>query len=137
MERRSLDLASSHSSDEEDSSRSRHRSRRNVGVSTSAAAPQVSTTPSYLPDIMEDIMVSSSSNLPGARLASIEPPEHLNVIANSQLFPNLKPNYYSPRWNRQRVDPCNTGKSKNLLSSLSTFIFLLFFVKNYSLYINK
>lgn len=78
-EGRSLDLASSHSSDEDDSSR--HRGRRS---NMSSNRP-----PPFLPNINED---------PGL-------PPSLNVITNSQLFPNLKP-LYAPRWNSQ---PYPTG----------------------------
>ncbi|XP_022163708.1 protocadherin-like wing polarity protein stan isoform X2 [Myzus persicae] len=74
-EGRSLDLASSHSSDEDDSSR--HRGRRS---NTSSNRP-----PPFLPNINED---------PGL-------PPSLNVITNSQLFPNLKP-LYAPRWTSQQ-----------------------------------
>lgn len=79
-EGRSLDLASSHSSDEDDSSR--HRSRRSNANSN--------RPPPFLPHINED---------PGL-------PPSLNVITNSQLFPNLKP-LYVPRWTSQ---PYPTGK---------------------------
>lgn len=79
-EGRSLDLASSHSSDEDDSSR--HRGRRS---NTSSNRP-----PPFLPNINED---------PGL-------PPSLNVITNSQLFPNLKP-LYAPRWTSQQYP---TGK---------------------------
>ncbi|XP_050548978.1 protocadherin-like wing polarity protein stan isoform X2 [Daktulosphaira vitifoliae] len=73
-EGRSLDLASSHSSDDDDSSR--HQGLRSNVTSTRP-------TP-FLPDINED---------PGM-------PPSLNVITNSQLFPNLKP-LYAPRWTNQ------------------------------------
>ncbi|KAJ9579827.1 hypothetical protein L9F63_004533, partial [Diploptera punctata] len=70
---RSLELASSHSSDDDESS-SRHR-HRDVGVST---------------------MGASSRGPP----PTIHPPPSLNIINNSQLFPNLKP-IYAPRWSSQ------------------------------------
>lgn len=72
---RSLDLASSHSSDEEDVT---SRSHRNMGVST-----QQSVTHSYLPNIHSN------------------PTEHLNILcSNTELFPNIKP-IYAPRWSSQ------------------------------------
>lgn len=72
---RSLDLASSHSSDEEDVT---SRSHRNMGVST-----QQPVTHSYLPNIHSN------------------PTEHLNILcSNTDLFPNIKP-IYAPRWSSQ------------------------------------
>ncbi|KAK7789529.1 hypothetical protein R5R35_000833 [Gryllus longicercus] len=84
---RSLELASSHSSDDEESS-SRHR-HRDVGVST------LGETPSYLPNICEDPHNGSPHSGSG-----VQPPPALNIINNSQLFPNLKP-VYAPRWSSQ------------------------------------
>jgi len=72
---RSLDLASSHSSDEDDVT---SRSHRNMGVST-----QQHVTHSYLPNIHTN------------------PAEHLNILcSNAELFPNIKP-IYAPRWSSQ------------------------------------
>ncbi|XP_012235255.2 protocadherin-like wing polarity protein stan [Linepithema humile] len=70
-----LDLASSHSSDEDDVT---SRSHRNMGVST-----QQHVTHSYLPNIHTN------------------PAEHLNILcSNAELFPNIKP-IYAPRWSSQ------------------------------------
>lgn len=72
---RSLDLASSHSSDDEDVT---SRSHKNMGVST-----QQPVSHSYLPNIHPS------------------PGEHLNILcSNSELFPNIKP-IYAPRWSSQ------------------------------------
>ncbi|XP_065199574.1 protocadherin-like wing polarity protein stan [Planococcus citri] len=101
-ERQSLDLASSHSSDDEESSRSR-RKRRNVGVSTK---PPPHMSSGYLPNVIEDSIAACSGSL--SRMPTVQPPSHLNVIANSQLFPNLKSYRYSPpRWNGQIMDSQN------------------------------
>ncbi|XP_063227767.1 protocadherin-like wing polarity protein stan [Bacillus rossius redtenbacheri] len=96
---RSLELASSHSSDEDESS-TRH-GNRDIGVSVMSA-------PSYLPNICEDPLVhgSSSPHLSqngsnsSSRGAAIQPPPSLNIISNSQLFPHLTP-IYAPRWTNQ------------------------------------
>ncbi|XP_051163355.1 protocadherin-like wing polarity protein stan isoform X2 [Leptopilina boulardi] len=72
---RSLDLASSHSSDDEDVT---SKSHKNIGVST-----QQPVTHSYLPNIHSTAT------------------EHLNIIcSNTELFPNIKP-IYAPRWSSQ------------------------------------
>lgn len=72
---RSLDLASSHSSDEDDVT---SRSHRNMGVST-----QQHVAHNYLPNIHTN------------------PTEHLNILcSNAELFPNIKP-IYAPRWSSQ------------------------------------
>ncbi|XP_046828165.1 protocadherin-like wing polarity protein stan isoform X1 [Vespa crabro] len=72
---RSLDLASSHSSDEDDVT---SRSHRNMGVSA-----QQPVAHSYLPNIHSN------------------PAEHLNILcSNAELFPNIKP-IYAPRWSSQ------------------------------------
>ncbi|XP_015521680.1 protocadherin-like wing polarity protein stan isoform X1 [Neodiprion lecontei] len=72
----SLDLASSHSSDDEDVT---SRSHKDMGVST-----QQSIAHSYLPNI---------HNNPTS--------DHLNILcSNSELFPNIKP-IYAPRWSSQ------------------------------------
>ncbi|KAK0088102.1 hypothetical protein PV325_013198 [Microctonus aethiopoides] len=72
---RSLDLASSHSSDDEDVA---SRSHKNMGVST-----QQPVSHNYLPNIHSN------------------PGDHLNILcSNSELFPNIKP-IYAPRWSSQ------------------------------------
>ncbi|KAJ4450280.1 hypothetical protein ANN_01700 [Periplaneta americana] len=93
---RSLELASSHSSDDDESS-NRHQ-HRDVGVSTMGA-------PSYLPNICEDPLGSGRGSSPHLNPSrgpppTIQPPPSLNIISNSQLFPNLKP-IYAPRWSSQ------------------------------------
>ncbi|PSN41253.1 Protocadherin-like wing polarity protein stan [Blattella germanica] len=93
---RSLELASSHSSDDDESS-NRHR-HRDVGVSTMGA-------PSYLPNICEDPLGNGRGSSPHLNPGrgpppTIHPPPSLNIINNSQLFPNLKP-IYAPRWSSQ------------------------------------
>lgn len=75
---RSLELASSHSSDEEDSSRNKK-----------VASPK---NPNYLPNIPPYRNGASAS-----RLHTVQPPPHLNVIANSELFKPI----YAPRWPSQ------------------------------------
>lgn len=75
---RSLDLASSHSSDEDDVAS--RRTHKNMGVTT-----QQTTTVAhnYLPNIHSN------------------PTEHLNILcSNAELFPNIKP-IYAPRWSSQ------------------------------------
>lgn len=104
-ERHSLDLASSHSSDEEESHRSSRKSK-NIGVSTSSMAH---LTSGYLPNVIED-SIAACSGSPMSRLPTVQPPSHLNVIANSQLFPNLKSYHYSPRWAGQLNDSSNIGE---------------------------
>lgn len=76
---RSLDLASSHSSDEDESrvGRSSINTHRSAGVSAA---------PSYLPNITEHVQATT-------------PPE-LNVVQSPQLFPSIKP-MYAPRWSSQ------------------------------------
>lgn len=80
---RSLDLASSHSSDE-DESRVGRNSSNNTYRSTG-----VSAAPSYLPNITEHVQATT-------------PPE-LNVVQSPQLFPSIKP-VYAPRWSSQLPD---------------------------------
>lgn len=75
---RSLELASSHSSDDEDSSRNKN-----------LAATQ---NPNYLPNIPP-----YGSGTSASRLHTVQPPPHLNVIANSELFKPI----YAPRWPSQ------------------------------------
>lgn len=76
---RSLDLASSHSSDEDESrvGRSSSNTHRSAGVSVA---------PSYLPNITEHVQATT-------------PPE-LNIVQSPQLFPSIKP-VYAPRWSSQ------------------------------------
>lgn len=76
---RSLDLASSHSSDDDESrvGRRSNNTHRSTGVTS---------TPSYLPNITEHVQATT-------------PPE-LNVVQSPQLFPRLQP-VYAPRWSSQ------------------------------------
>lgn len=76
---RSLDLASSHSSDEDES----RVGRSSANTHCSAG---VSTAPSYLPNITEHVQATT-------------PPE-LNVVQSPQLFPSLQP-IYGSRWSSQ------------------------------------
>uniref|UniRef100_A0A336MVD4 CSON001872 protein n=1 Tax=Culicoides sonorensis TaxID=179676 RepID=A0A336MVD4_CULSO len=82
---RSLELASSHSSDDEESK---------VGRSSIGTA-----TGSYLPNIAEHVATT--------------PPE-LNVVQSPQLFPNIKPVIYGSRWSSQAPESYlpgpNTGR---------------------------
>lgn len=80
---RSLDLASSHSSDEDES-----RVGRNSSTNTYRSTG-VSAAPSYLPNITEHVQATT-------------PPE-LNVVQSPQLFPSIKP-VYAPRWSSQLPD---------------------------------
>lgn len=90
MDGRSLELASSHSSDDEESSR--HRSK---GLSSK-------TNPTYLPNIPPVNMGTPTMS----RLHTVQPPPHLNVIANSELFKPI----YTPRWPNQTY---TSGKYMN------------------------
>jgi len=84
---RSLDLASSHSSDEDDVT---SRSHRNMGVSA-----QQHVTHSYLPNIHTN------------------PAEHLNILcSNTELFPNIKP-IYAPRWSSQLPEAYLSSNGEN------------------------
>lgn len=74
---RSLDLASSHSSDDEES--------RAGGGKTSTL--QRGNALGYLPNITEHVTAST-------------PPE-LNVVQSPQLFPSVKAPLYAPRWSSQ------------------------------------
>ncbi|XP_049833037.1 protocadherin-like wing polarity protein stan isoform X1 [Schistocerca gregaria] len=94
---RSLELASSHSSDEEESSsRQQHR---DVGVSTIGKT-------GYLPNICEDAGSARASpamnrgNNTNFNRGTMQSPPTLNIINNSQLFPNIKP-MYAPHWSSQ------------------------------------
>lgn len=80
---RSLELASSHSSDE-DESRVGGRSSSNTHISAGVTA-----TPSYLPNITEHVQATT-------------PPE-LNVVQSPQLFPSIRP-VYGTRWSSQAPD---------------------------------
>ncbi|CAH1153853.1 unnamed protein product [Phaedon cochleariae] len=75
-EGRSLDLASSHSSDDEESGSRRHRSR---GLTNARQG--------YLPNITEHVSRCGT-------------PPSLNVVTNSQLFPAVQTNY-GTRWSSQ------------------------------------
>jgi len=89
---RSLDLASSHSSDDDESRVGRtssNNTHRSTGVS---AAP-------YLPNITEHVTAST-------------PPE-LHVMHSPQLFPNLKP-VYAPRWSSQLPEAYLPSPNGNL-----------------------
>ncbi|XP_037956200.1 protocadherin-like wing polarity protein stan isoform X2 [Teleopsis dalmanni] len=80
---RSLELASSHSSDDEESrtARSSTNTHRSTGVSA---------TPSYLPNITEHVQATT-------------PPE-LNVVQSPQLFPSINKTVYASRWSSQLPD---------------------------------
>lgn len=94
---RSLDLASSHSSDEDDVT---SRSHRNMGVSA-----QQPVAHSYLPNIHSN------------------PAEHLNILcSNAELFPNIKP-IYAPRWSSQLPEAylSSNGKESFQISILSDY----------------
>ena len=98
---RSLDLASSHSSDDEDVT---SKSHKNMGVST-----QQTITHSYLPNIHSTAT------------------EHLNILcSNTELFPNIKP-IYAPRWSSQLPEaylPTN-GMEKHKLKIISYIVPIL------------
>ncbi|XP_055850573.1 protocadherin-like wing polarity protein stan isoform X3 [Episyrphus balteatus] len=90
---RSLELASSHSSDDDES-----RTARSTGTHRSTG---VSATPSYLPNITEHVQATT-------------PPE-LNVVQSPQLFPSVNKPVYAPRWSSQLPDaylpsPPNIGR---------------------------
>ncbi|XP_062135457.1 protocadherin-like wing polarity protein stan isoform X1 [Drosophila sulfurigaster albostrigata] len=90
---RSLELASSHSSDDDES-----RTARSSGTHRSTAA---SATPAYLPNITEHVQATT-------------PPE-LNVVQSPQLFPSVNKPIYAPRWSSQLPDaylqsPPNIGR---------------------------
>ncbi|XP_054089368.1 protocadherin-like wing polarity protein stan isoform X2 [Zeugodacus cucurbitae] len=90
---RSLELASSHSSDDDES-----RTARSSGTHRSTG---VSATPSYLPNITEHVQATT-------------PPE-LNVVQSPQLFPSVNKPVYAPRWSSQLPDaylqsPANVGR---------------------------
>ncbi|XP_017787025.1 PREDICTED: protocadherin-like wing polarity protein stan isoform X1 [Nicrophorus vespilloides] len=73
-EGRSLELASSHSSDDDESSARRHRGR-------------MGGRQGYLPNITEHVVTRCGT------------PPALNVVTKSQLFPSVQP--YAPRWSSQ------------------------------------
>lgn len=73
---RSLELASSHSSDDEESRVGRGHTHVSMGTAT----------PSFLPNITEHVQATT-------------PPE-LNVVQSPQLFPSIRPVYRS-RWSSQ------------------------------------
>lgn len=76
---RSLELASSHSSDEDES-------RVGRGSSMTHCSTGVSVAPSYLPNITEHVQATT-------------PPE-LNIVQSPQLFPSIRP-VYASRWSSQ------------------------------------
>lgn len=76
---RSLELASSHSSDEDESRVGRSSSNTHMSAGISAV-------PSYLPNITEHVQATT-------------PPE-LNVVQSPQLFPSIRP-VYGSRWSSQ------------------------------------
>lgn len=91
---RSLELASSHSSDDDES-----RTARSSGTHRSTAVSAV--TPAYLPNITEHVQATT-------------PPE-LNVVQSPQLFPSVNKTVYAPRWSSQLPDaylqsPPNIGR---------------------------
>ncbi|XP_068147300.1 protocadherin-like wing polarity protein stan isoform X2 [Drosophila tropicalis] len=84
---RSLELASSHSSDDDES-----RTARSSGTHRSTAVSSTPAASSYLPNITEHVQATT-------------PPE-LNVVQSPQLFPSInKPPVYAPRWSNQLADP--------------------------------
>lgn len=78
---RSLELASSHSSDEEES-----RVGQSGNASTTHCNAGVLAAPSYLPNITEHVQATT-------------PPE-LNVVQSPQLFPSVRP-VFASRWSSQ------------------------------------
>lgn len=99
---RSLDLASSHSSDEDESRVGRNSTNTHRSTGVSAA-------PSYLPNITEHVQATT-------------PPE-LNVVQSPQLFPSIKP-VYAPRWSSQLPEaflPNPNGKT-DVVSFVVRFI---------------
>lgn len=90
QDNRSLELASSHSSDDEESK---------VGRSSIGTA-----TGSYLPNIAEHVATT--------------PPE-LNVVQSPQLFPNIKP-IYGSRWSSQAPDSYLPGPNPGRWSQETT-----------------
>ena len=78
---------------------------KNVGVSTKKSMPHMSS--GYLPNVIEDSIAAYAGST--SRLSTVQPPSQLNVITNSQLFPNLKL-YHSPQWNRQLMDLTSIGQ---------------------------
>jgi hypothetical protein len=78
--------------------------------------------PSYLPNICEDPLGNgrgSSPHLNPSRgpAPTVQPPPSLNIISNSQLFPNLKP-IYAPRWSSQLPEAYLPTNSKFLFRTL-------------------
>lgn len=90
---RSLDLASSHSSDEDES-------RAGGNMST---LQRNNNAAGYLPNITEHVTATT-------------PPE-LNVVQSPQLFPSVKGPLYAPRWSSQLPEaylPASTSANNNL-----------------------
>lgn len=89
---RSLELASSHSSDDDESRVGRSSLHRSTGVTA---------TQSYLPNITEHVQATT-------------PPE-LNVVQSPQLFPSVNKPVYASRWSSQLPEaylpsPANIGR---------------------------
>ena len=111
-EGRSLDLASSHSSDDDESSMTRrHRSRHNGAMRQG-----------YLPNITEHIVSRCGT------------PPALNVVTNSQLFPSVQ-SMYAPRWSSQLPEsylgsPNMNGKFFIVLKKCNNLKCLSFKIKN-------
>lgn len=114
---RSLELASSHSSDDDES-----RIDRNCTAVTHHSAG-VTATPSYLPNITEHVTATT-------------PPE-LNVIQSPQLFPSVR-SVHTSKWSSQAPDvylgssnangKFHFGSCLNSNANFATcFIFLWFF----------
>ncbi|KAF7994935.1 hypothetical protein HCN44_004407 [Aphidius gifuensis] len=89
---RSLDLASSHSSDDEDVT---SRSHKNMGVSI-----QQPVSHSYLPNIHTPVG-GGVGGIGGVGNGGNAGVDHMNILcSNTELFPNIKP-MYAPRWSSQ------------------------------------
>lgn len=99
---RSLELASSHSSDDDES-----RIDRNCTAVTHHSAG-VTATPSYLPNITEHVTATT-------------PPE-LNVIQSPQLFPSVR-SVHTSKWTSQAPDVYLT---QNTNGNFSDFLFSSF-----------
>lgn len=105
-EGRSLDLASSHSSDDDESSTAHgHRSQRRS--SSSGLRNVGSSTVGYLPNITEHVISRCGT------------PPALNVVTNSQLFPNVNQSY--GRWESQLPDAYLPNANGKFMQKLRTF----------------
>lgn len=96
---RSLELASSHSSDDDVSSR-QHRSA--TGQSFYGALSKKINDSDYIKFYFRFVPGNSTASnyLPNICEGVIQAPPALNVISQSDLFPNLAP-LYAPRWSSQ------------------------------------